>query len=224
MGCPMSADLDHLVADIRACRICRDAPQGRQLPHEPRPVVRVAASARIAICGQAPGVRVHNSGLPFDDPSGDRLRDWMGVDRATFYDEETIAFVPMGFCFPGHDAKKGDLPPRRECAAHWRAQVMTELPNLKLVLLIGQYAQGWHLARMPGLAGVTKSVTATVADWRRIYDHSRQLNSEPRTLVLPHPSWRNSGWLNRHPWFTNDLLPALRDEVGRCVGRSMKLR
>jgi uracil-DNA glycosylase len=214
----MASDLDRLVADIRACRICRDAPRGRQLAHEPRPVVRVAARARIAICGQAPGVRVHNSGLPFDDASGDRLRDWMGVDRTTFYDEATIAFVPMGFCFPGHDAKKSDLPPRRECAAQWRAQVMAQLPKLELVLLIGQYAQSWHLARIPGLDDLPKSLTATVTDWRRIYDHSRQLNSEPRTLVLPHPSWRNSGWLKRHPWFTDDLLPVLREEVGNLVG------
>ena len=204
-----------LLADIRACRICRDAPQGRQLPHEPRPVVRVAATARIAVCGQAPGVRVHNSGLPFDDPSGDRLRDWMGVDRATFYDEATFAFVPMGFCFPGHDAKKGDLPPRRECAEHWREQVMAQLPELELLLLIGQYAQGWQLARIAGLTGVPKGLTATVADWRRIYEHS----ATPRAIVLPHPSWRNSGWLKRHPWFTDELLPVLKAEVGRCVAK-----
>jgi uracil-DNA glycosylase len=210
---PAEPSLAALLADIRACRICRDAPAGRQLPHEPRPVVRVAATARIAVCGQAPGVRVHSSGLPFDDPSGDRLRNWMGVDRATFYDEAMIAFVPMGFCFPGHDAKKGDLPPRRECAAHWRAQLMAQLPQLELVLLIGQHAQGWHLARMPGLTAAPKGLTATVADWRRIHGHS----SAPRTIVLPHPSWRNSGWLKRHPWFTDELLPVLRDEVRRLV-------
>jgi uracil-DNA glycosylase len=213
----MAADLHRLVADIQACRICRDAPLGSPLPHEPRHVVRVASSARIAICGQAPGVRVHNSGLPFDDPSGDRLRNWMSIDRAMFYDATQIAFVPMGFCFPGHDTKKGDLPPRRECAPRWRAKVMAELPNLELVLLIGQFAQRWHLARVPGLTEVPKNLTATVADWRRLYDHSCLLNSEPRTLVLPHPSWRNSGWLNRHPWFSTDLLPVLRAEVGRCL-------
>jgi uracil-DNA glycosylase len=217
MPTPPAPSLDALLAEIRACRICRDQPEGRQLPHEPRPVVRVAATAGIAVCGQAPGVRVHNSGLPFDDPSGDRLRDWMGVDRATFYDEANIAFVPMGFCFPGHDAKKGDLPPRRECAAHWRAQVMAELPQLQLMLLIGQYAQGWHLARIPGLAGLPKGLTATVKDWRRIYDLSLESNAGPCLIVLPHPSWRNSGWLKRHPWFTTELLPVLKADVKSCL-------
>jgi uracil-DNA glycosylase len=213
MGMLTEPSLEMLLADIRACRICRDAPTGRQLPHEPRPVVRVAATARIAICGQAPGVRVHNSGLPFDDPSGDRLRDWLGLDRAAFYDETAIAFVPMGFCFPGHDAKRGDLPPRRECAAHWRDKIMAELPQLELVLLIGRYAQSWHLARMAGLAAMPKGLTATVLDWRRIYEHS----SAPRMIVLPHPSWRNSGWLKRHSWFADDLLPVLRADVARIL-------
>jgi uracil-DNA glycosylase len=219
MTAPAMPSLATLLADIRACRICRETPAGRQLPHEPRPVVRVAATARIAICGQAPGVRVHSSGLPFDDPSGDRLRDWMGIDRATFYDEATIAFVPMGFCFPGHDAKKGDLPPRRECAEHWREQVMAQLPQLELLLLIGQYAQGWHLARIPELTAVPKGLSATVGDWRRIYEHS----SAPRTIVLPHPSWRNSGWLKRHRWFADELLPVLRAEVGRFAGNERQV-
>jgi uracil-DNA glycosylase len=213
-----NGDLDRLVAAIRACRICRDQPTGPQLPHEPRPVVRMAATARIAICGQAPGVRVHNSGLPFDDPSGDRLRLWMGIDKAAFYDEASIAFLPMGFCFPGHDANKGDLPPRKECAKLWRNRTLAELGHLQLVLLIGQYAQGWHLRKLEGLADLPKGVTATVADWRRIYDHLRnsETPSQPRVLVLPHPSWRNSGWLKRNPWFADDLLPVLRAEVRRC--------
>jgi uracil-DNA glycosylase len=183
------ASLDTLLTEIRGCRICRDSPAGRVLPHEPRPVVRVAATARIAICGQAPGVRVHNSGLPFDDPSGDRLRDWMGIERPEFYDPATIAFLPMGFCFPGHDSKKGDLPPRRECAPVWRTKLLAELAGLELVLLIGQYAQAWHLPRIEGLRDLPKGLTATIADWRRIYDHSMM----PRMIMLPHPSWRNSG-------------------------------
>jgi uracil-DNA glycosylase len=205
------ADLDALVAGIRACRVCRDAPAGKALPHEPRPVVRVASTARIAICGQAPGVRVHNSGLPFDDPSGDRLRGWMGTTRAEFYDEALVAFVPMGFCFPGHDAKKGDLPPRRECARLWRTKLFAHLPNLQLMLLIGRHAQNWHLA--DGLAA--PNLSATVADWRRIYDSG----TTPRLIVLPHPSWRNSGWLNRNPWFAADVLPVLQTDVRRNLAQ-----
>ena len=219
MASPPKPALAILLADIRACRICRDAPQGRPLPQEPRPVVRVAATARIAVCGQAPGVRVHASGLPFNDPSGDRLRDWMGLDRVEFYNPEKIAFIPMGFCFPGHDANKGDLPPRRECAAQWRELVLAELPQLTLVLLIGQYAQRWHLARLDGLTAAPTSLTATVADWRRIYDHVPGSNAGPRIIVLPHPSWRNSGWLKRHPWFTTDLLPVLKAEVDQALSQ-----
>jgi uracil-DNA glycosylase len=214
---PPESSLAALLADIRSCRICLDAPQGRPLPHEPRPVVRVAATARIAVCGQAPGVRVHASGLPFDDPSGDRLRDWMGLDREQFYDTGKVAFLPMGFCFPGHDAKKGDLPPRRECATLWRSKVFAELPQLTLMLLIGQYAQRWHLSQINELTTLPKGLTATVADWQRIYDHSRRLNSGPRILVLPHPSWRNSGWLKRHAWFATDLLPVLKAEVKQAL-------
>jgi uracil-DNA glycosylase len=211
-------ELAALVDQIRSCRICRDAPTGRMLPHEPRPVVRVASTARIVICGQAPGVRVHTSGLPFDDPSGDRLRAWMGIDRATFYAEADIAFLPMGLCFPGLDAKNGDLPPRRECASAWRVPLLEQLTQVDLMLLIGRHAQAWHLARRPDIPGNSTrdrptSVTATVAGWRRVYDHTSKPGFGPRLIVLPHPSWRNSGWLQRNPWFATDLLPVLQAEV-----------
>ena len=145
------AALEALLADIASCRICRDAPLGgpaNALPHEPRPVCVASSRAPILIAGQAPGTRVHQSGRPFTDPSGDRLRDWLGVDEAQFYDPDNFAIVPMGFCFPGQDAKGGDLPPRRECAPAWRGRVMEQMPQLKLILVIGQYAQAWHLGKL----------------------------------------------------------------------------
>ena len=136
-----------LLAEIRACRICRDTPAGAALPHEPRPVVRLSSTARLCLCGQAPGTRVHASGRPFTDPSGDRLRDWLGVTPDEFYDEARVAIVPMGFCFPGLDANGADLPPRRECAPAWRQRLFEALPSFELVVLIGAYAQKWHLGR-----------------------------------------------------------------------------
>ncbi len=199
-----TAHLAALTQAVRACRICRDAPAGTALPHEPRPVLRPSSTARILIASQAPGVRVHLSGVPFTDPSGDRLRDWLGVDSATFYDQRRIAIVPMGFCFPGNDAAGGDLPPRPECAAAWRAPLMAAMPQLELVLVIGLYAQRWHLG-----SDRAASLTATVADWKRLWDRP----SQPRVLPLPHPSWRNSGWLKRNPWFADELLPVLRAAV-----------
>ena len=204
-----TTSLDSLLARIADCRICVEAPAGRPLPHAPRPVLRAAASARIAICGQAPGTRVHASGIPFTDPSGDRLREWMGIDAATFYDTRHIAILPMGFCFPGLDAKGGDLPPRRECAPHWRAPVLAQLPRLELFLLVGHYAQRWHLGR-----DTAPSLTATVADWRR----HLEVETRPRHLPLPHPSWRNNGWLARQPWFASELLPRLREVVAEVLG------
>jgi uracil-DNA glycosylase len=204
----MSTQLDRLLAEIRACRACVDAPRGRPLPHEPRPVLRVGSSARLAVTGQAPGTRVHASGLPFNDPSGVRLRDWMGVSEAEFYDERRVAVVPMGFCFPGLDAKGGDLPPRRECAPLWRARLLALLPRVELVLLVGGYAQRWHLpeAAAAGLA-------ATVADWEAILDRA----GRPRYLPLPHPSWRNNAWLKVNPWFARELVPRLRREVDALI-------
>ena len=204
--------LPALLADIAACRICRDAPIGgpaNALPHEPRPVCVASSSAPILIAGQAPGTRVHQSGRPFTDPSGDRLRDWLGVDEAQFYDPAKFAIVPMGFCFPGLDAKGGDLPPRRECAPAWRARVMEHMPQLKLVLVIGQYAHAWHLGKLR-----QKSLTDTVRNWKSILASSETSCS---VMPLPHPSWRNSGWIRKNPWFEAELLPELKRIVKREI-------
>ena len=201
--------LERLLADIRACRLCVEQPRGRPLPHAPRPVLRVSPTARIAVFGQAPGARVHASGVPFSDPSGVRLRQWMGVGEDVFYNVARVAIVPMGFCFPGLDAKGGDRPPRPECAQRWRQELMTQLVRLDLVLLVGQYAQRWHLgARWRG------SLTDTVRAWAEILE-------EPlggrRYLPLPHPSWRNNAWIERNPWFEAELLVRLRQEVARAI-------
>lgn len=205
------SDLDALLTRISRCRLCADDPaKGKQpLPHEPRPVVRAAKTARLVIAGQAPGTRVHKTGIPFNDPSGDRLRDWLGVDRDTFYDTSRIAIVPMGFCFPGLDAKGGDLPPRKECAPAWRDQVFEQLPNAELLLVIGLYAQAWHLGEHR-----RRNLTETVAAWREFV----ALSEKPGVLPLPHPSWRNNAWLRKNPWFESELLPHLRAEVVRLVG------
>lgn len=199
--------LDRLVADIRACRLCRDEPSGRPLPHAPRPVLQASATARLLIAGQAPGTRVHASGRPFTDPSGDRLRQWLGIGPDVFYDAARVAIVPMGFCFPGLDAHGGDLPPRRECAPRWRARVMGSLPAVELVLAVGRYAQAWHLGPRAGA-----TLADTVRDWREAH-----AATWPRVLPLPHPSWRNNAWLKRNPWFEADLLPVLRREVASLV-------
>ncbi len=200
--------LDTLIRNIRACRLCVETPRGAPLPHEPRPVIRARATARIVICGQAPGTRVHTSGMPFTDPSGDRPRDWMGVTSEEFYDDRRIAIVPMGFCFPGLDAKGGDKPPRRECAPHWRAQVFQHLPRIEVLLLVGLYAQRWHLAAATGA-----SLTETVASWREIAARP----ASPLMIPLPHPSWRNNAWIKKHQWFEAELLPALRQRVRRAL-------
>lgn len=204
----MPEDPEALAAETRACRVCWDEPRGAVLPHEPRPVLVVSSRAKILIAGQAPGTRVHASGTPFTDPSGDRLRDWLGVDRARFYDPDTFAILPMGFCFPGLDAAGGDLPPRRECAPLWRSRLMAAMPQVDLVLAIGIYAQSWHM-------GATRaaSLTETVRDWRRIF----VAGGRPATLPLPHPSWRNSGWLKRNPWFGTEFLPFLKEEIARRI-------
>ncbi|WP_324133424.1 uracil-DNA glycosylase family protein [Bosea sp. (in: a-proteobacteria)] len=205
-----SDGLEALLAELRACRICRDAPsRGPPLPHEPRPVIQASATARLCIAGQAPGTRVHASGLPFTDPSGVRLRGWLGLDEGRFYDAAKVAIVPMGHCFPGLDAKGGDRPPRAECAPAWRARVFAGLPAVELVLAIGRYAQLWHLRE--AAAG---TLSETVADWRAIWARP----DRPRILPLPHPSWRNNAWLRRHPWFEAELVPVLRQEVARLVG------
>jgi uracil-DNA glycosylase len=204
------ASLDVLVEELRACRICRDAPRyGRPLAHEPRPVFQVSRAARLCIAGQAPGARVHASGRPFTDPSGVRLRQWLRLGEEVFYDPKRVAIVPMGFCFPGLDAKGGDLPPRRECAEIWHADFFERLPNLELVLLVGQYAQKWHLGPTPAACNLTE----TVSRWRDVY----RSGTRPRVMPMPHPSWRNNAWLKRNAWFETELLPVLRAEVSRLV-------
>jgi uracil-DNA glycosylase len=200
--------LASLLREVRACRICRDAPLGRPLPHEPRPVLRPSVTARLCICSQAPGTRVHASGTPFTDPSGDRLRAWLDVNSEEFYDQRRVAIVPMGFCFPGHDASGGDLPPRRECAAAWQARLFAAMPQLELILLVGSYAQRWHL----GEAG-QGSMTDAVKRWPTFLTTP----GKPHYLPLPHPSWRNNGWIKANPWFEAALLPALRREVRRLL-------
>ena len=181
-----------LVKEIRACRICEDF-----LPLGPRPVIQVAQGARLLIVGQAPGRRVHESGVPFDDASGDRLRSWLGVTPEVFYDPGLVAIVPMGFCFPG-TGPSGDLPPRPECAPQWRTALLSELVAVRLTLVIGQYALRWHLPE----AG--SSVTEAVRDWRTVW---------PDVVPLPHPSPRNNRWLTANPWFADELLPELRTRV-----------
>lgn len=206
----VDSDFEAVLAAVRACRVCRDAPRfGPPLPHEPRPILQGSRQARICIASQAPGTRAHASGKPFSDPSGVRLRQWLGLGEATFYDPDKIAIVPMGFCFPGLDALGGDLPPRRECAPLWRERVLAQLPNVELTLLIGQYAQKWHLEPKARAGGMT----GTVERWREVY----AADATPRLLTLPHPSWRNTGWLKRHPWFEAELLPVLQADVARLV-------
>ncbi|MGE0230721.1 MAG: uracil-DNA glycosylase family protein [Flavobacteriaceae bacterium] len=205
MGQDDIARLERLIA---ACRVCADNPLGRPLAHAPRPVVRMSPTARLCIAGQAPGTRVHASGMPFTDPSGDRLRDWLGIDAETFYDSRRVAIVPMGLCFPGLDAKGGDLPPRRECRQTWHDRIFAAMPQLDLVLAIGVHAQAYHLGGRRG-----QNLTETVADFATILAEERH----PRILPLPHPSWRNNAWLKKNPWFQRDLLPRLRQEVARLI-------
>jgi uracil-DNA glycosylase len=200
-------ELTRLLGEVRRCRVCRDAPRGRRLPHEPRPVLRPSATARLCICSQAPGVRVHASGIPFSDASGDRLRGWLGVTREEFYDTTRIAIVPIGLCFPGHAADGGDLPPRPECAPLWQERIFATMPRLELILLVGGYAQRWHLRQ------ARTTTSETVGRWRELLGEARI----PRRVVLPHPSWRNNRWLADNSWFTRDMLPDLRREVRRLL-------
>jgi uracil-DNA glycosylase len=186
-----------LVADIRACRLCATRFAATKTAHQPRPVVWFRPDARLLIAGQAPGARVHASGKPFTDRSGDRLRDWTGLSEAEFYDLHRVAVVPMAFCFPGYDAKGADLPPPPICARTWRAEVMEALPKVRLTVLVGGAAIGWHLGK--------GSVSEVVAGWRDAAARG--------VFPLPHPSWRNTGWLKKHPWFEAELLPELRARV-----------
>jgi uracil-DNA glycosylase len=202
------AELGTMLAAIRACRYCVETPQGKPLPHEPRPVLRASATARLAVCSQAPGTKVHISGTPFTDASGDRLRAWMGVTPEEFYDEARVAIVPMGFCFPGQNEKGADLPPRKECARRWHGQLFAALPQLELILAVGSYAQSFHLGETAG-----QSMQRTMLAWRL---HLMR-KARPRVLPVPHPSWRNNAWLRDNPWFEAELLPVLRREVRRLM-------
>jgi uracil-DNA glycosylase len=195
-----------LVSAIRACRVCRDQPRyGKQLAHEPRPIIQVSVTARICIASQAPGTRVHDSGRAFDDPSGARLRQWLGVNENEFYDPSKIAIIPMGFCFPGLRPDGSDLSPRRECAEIWRTRLFAQLPKLELLLVIGSYAQRWHL----GPEAARRSVDETVRLWRQVYRADTVL----RVFPLPHPSWHNNRWLTSNSWFETDMLPVLQADI-----------
>ena len=186
---------------INNCRICADRFAATPTRHSPRPVVWFNEAPRILIAGQAPGMRVHTSGKPFDDKSGDRLRDWLGITAKVFYDRPKVAIVPMAFCFPGYDTKGADLPPPKVCQETWHDRVMQQLADVPLTIVVGGYAQRYHL-------GVKTGVTATVQGWR---------DFAPRVYPLPHPSWRNTGWLKKNPWFADELLPDLCAQVKEAL-------
>lgn len=198
----VEADLETLLERVHACRVCADA-----LGFAPRPVVQAGRGARVLIVGQAPGSRVHASGVPWDDDSGDRLRGWLAMDRATFYDPQAVALMPMSFCYPGKVPKEkgggGDLPPRRECAPRWHAPLLARLPDVRLTLLVGQYAQNSYLPR-----GFARNLTDAVA---------RFAQAPAGMFPLPHPAWRSRIWMARHPWFEAEVLPALRHRVNEAL-------
>ena len=194
----MSRALARLSTEARACTICAD-----ELPLGPRPVFRVSPTARLLIVGQAPGTKVHETGIPWNDASGDRLRGWLNLDREIFYDESRIAIVPMGFCYPGVDARGGDRPPRKECAPAWHPRFLKLLPKIEFTLLVGLYAQAHYL-------GDRRKVTLTDTV-RAFKDYG------PNFMPLPHPSWRNTGWLRKNPWFEAELLPVLRRRVTKLI-------
>ncbi len=188
---------DITLREVRSCELCIE-----HLPHGARPIVQIDPKAKILIAGQAPGSKVHQTGIPFDDPSGNRLRLWMDIDKSVFYDATKIAILPMGFCYPG-TGKSGDLPPRKECAEQWRHQLLALMPNIKLTLVIGQYAIGWHLPETK-----QDTLTNTVKSWRTYW---------PNTLPLPHPSPRNNIWLKKNAWFEDEIIPILQDQIKTLV-------
>lgn len=188
-------DYQELVERIRKCTLCSSS-----LPLGPRPGFQIHPDARILIVGQAPGKAVHDTGIPFNDPSGDRLRRWLGIDREDFYNPEKFAILPMGFCYPG-TGKTGDLPPRKECAEKWRNQLLEIIPKIEITLAIGQYAINWHLRKKK-----KKNLTETVRAWKEYW---------PRYLPLPHPSPRNNIWLKKNAWFEEDVLPELKNVINR---------
>lgn len=205
MTSPTSSDipLKDLLVQIRACHHCEET-----LPLGPNPVVRAAAGARMVIIGQAPGTRVHASGVPWDDPSGNRLRDWLQLQPEQFYDESQVAIVPMGFCYPGR-GKSGDLPPTPDCAPLWHERLFTHLPQLELVLLVGAYAQQYYLSHTPAAeVAATETLTQRVQRWQ---------DFGPRYFPLPHPSPRNNVWLRRNPWFEAEVVPALQRRVREAI-------
>lgn len=188
--------LPQLIDDVRHCRICETL-----LPLEPKPILQIGTNARLLVVGQAPGIRAHESATPFNDPSGDRLRNWLGVTRDTFYDSNAVALLPMAFCYPG-TGRSGDRPPPKICAQTWREALLKELPRLQLTVLCGTYAIDWHLNRGD------RSLTEVVSNWREYGD---------TCIPIPHPSGRNNGWLRRNPWFEADLLPELRERVATAL-------
>jgi uracil-DNA glycosylase len=194
----MSKALKTLLKEVRDCRICEE-----HLPLGPRPVIQADSKASILVVGQAPGRNVHETGVPFNDPSGVRLRDWMGIDERTFYNAKKIALLPMGFCFPG-TGKSGDLPPRSECAEEWRESLLLNLPRIRLTLIIGQYAQKYHLGK-----NQKKNLTETVKAWREYIKNG--------LIPLPHPSPRNNIWLRKNDWFEEEILPTLRSKVRKLI-------
>ncbi|WP_336294688.1 uracil-DNA glycosylase family protein [Bartonella sp. CB169] len=206
-----SNQIIRLEKKIYSCRVCIQQPRYfPPLPHEPKPVVYLSDTALIAIAGQAPGMRVHESSIPFNDDSGQRLRNWLNVTKEEFYNRSLFAIVPMGFCFPGYNQNKSDLPPRRECCEIWHEKVFQSMPQIKLVLAIGSYAQKWHIAELK-----YKTVSETVSDWKNILSirQPRGYNVMP----LPHPSWRNTSWLQKRPWFKDELIVCLRKLIRKFL-------
>lgn len=201
----MTDPLAKLEHRIRACTLCAD-----DMKCAPRPVFSVSRTATILVAGQAPGNLAMQSGTPFCDPSGVRLRDWMGVSDETFYDKSRIAIVPMGFCFPGYDKSGGDIPPMKRCAEEWRSSLLAAMPNIEITLLVGSYAQRWHLG-----TAMKRTLTETVHNW-----HSY---ASEGMFTLPHPSWRNNGWIKKNPWFQTDTLPALKRAISSALQRSASL-
>lgn len=191
-----ASNINELGAQVSACQICADQFAATETRHRPNPVFWLSDTAKILICGQAPGARVHASGRPFTDPSGDRLREWMGVSEEVFFDRSSIAILPMAFCFPGYDAKGSDLAPPRQCAQNWRKPALALMPNINLTLLVGGYAQKWHVDG--------RTVTETVRNWKQY---------GPAIIPLPHPSWRTRGWAKKNPWFEEELLPVLKARI-----------
>lgn len=197
---PTSRAFNRLLRDVRGCAVCAET-----LPLGPRPVVKGKQSARVMIIGQAPGTKVHESGIPWNDASGRRLRDWLDLEDETFYDEALIAIVPMGFCYPGANPKGGDNPPRPECAPLWHQPLRAALPHIELTLLVGQYAQRWYLKRL-----MKKTMTETVRCYREYL---------PTFLPTPHPSWRTTHWQKKNPWFEAEIVPELRQRVHALIAQ-----